>query len=230
MAIDLFDETMGLLAELERHGVPYAVAGALALAIHGVPRATTDIDLLVRRDDVEATLEVARARGFRVQALPMRFSDGLEVRRSSKVDATVMLTLDLLLVNENLEPVWASREPTGDAAGDVRPRRHVASPRGECPERPDGESPPPDQGRHVARRRHDAASSPVRPARRVPRLGAPAARLADVASSAPFRQPRAEGVPGDCGMVSRYNLRALSWKRRRRSARGKLLTIALNPA
>ena len=44
MAIDLFEETMGLLAELERHGVPYAVAGALALAIHGVPRATTDID------------------------------------------------------------------------------------------------------------------------------------------------------------------------------------------
>jgi hypothetical protein len=119
MAIDLFDETMGLLAELERHGVPYAVAGALALAIHGVPRATTDIDLLVRRDDVEATLEVARARGFRVQALPMRFSDGLEVRRSSKVDATVMLTLDLLLVNENLEPVWASRERVATERGDV---------------------------------------------------------------------------------------------------------------
>ena len=119
MAIDLFDETMGLLAELERHGVPYAVAGALALAIHGVPRATTDIDLLVRRDDVEATLEVARARGFRVQAPPMRFSDGLEVRRSSKVDATVMLTLDLLLVNENLEPVWASRERVATERGDV---------------------------------------------------------------------------------------------------------------
>jgi acetolactate synthase regulatory subunit len=119
MAIDLFDETMGLLAELERHSVPYAVAGALALAIHGVPRATTDIDLLVRRDDVEAILEVARARGFRVQALPMRFSDGLEVRRSSKVDATVMLTLDLLLVNENLEPVWASRERVATERGDV---------------------------------------------------------------------------------------------------------------
>jgi hypothetical protein len=119
MAIDLFDETMGLLAELERHGVPYAVAGALALAIHGVPRATTDIDLLVRRDDVEATLEVARARGFGVQALPMRFSDGLEVRRSSKVDTTVMLTLDLLLVNENLEPVWASRERVATERGDV---------------------------------------------------------------------------------------------------------------
>jgi hypothetical protein len=32
---------------------------------------------------------------------------------------------------------------------------------------------------------------------------APAARLADVASSTSLRQPRAEGVPGDGGMVSR---------------------------
>jgi hypothetical protein len=119
MALDLFEETMALLAELERHGVPYAVAGALALAVHGVPRATTDIDLLVRREDVEATLQVARARGFGVQALPMRFSDGLEVRRSSKVEAAEMLTLDLLLVNENLEPVWASRERVPTERGDV---------------------------------------------------------------------------------------------------------------
>jgi hypothetical protein len=119
MAIDLFEETMALLAELERHGVPYAVAGALALAIHGVPRATTDIDLLVRREDVEATLRVANARGFAVQALPMRFSDGFEVRRSSKVEAPMLLTLDLLLVNENLEPVWASRERVATERGGV---------------------------------------------------------------------------------------------------------------
>jgi hypothetical protein len=119
MAIDLFEETMGLLSELERQGVPYAVAGALALAIHGVPRATTDIDLLVRRDDVEASLKVASARGFGVRALPMRFADGLEVRRSRKIDGAVMLTLDLLLVNENLEAVWASRERVATERGSV---------------------------------------------------------------------------------------------------------------
>jgi hypothetical protein len=119
MAIDLFEETMALLADLERHRVPYALAGALALAVHGVPRATTDIDLLVRRDDVEATLDVASARGFGVQALPMRFSDGLEVRRVSKIEAALMLTLDLLLVDENLEPVWASRERVATERGAV---------------------------------------------------------------------------------------------------------------
>ena len=114
-----FEETTALLAELERHGVPYAVAGALALAIHGVPRATTDIDLLVRREDVEAALRVASTRGFSVSALPMRFLDGLEVRRSSKVEAAEMLTLDLLLVDENLEPVWAGRERVPTERGDV---------------------------------------------------------------------------------------------------------------
>ena len=119
MMIDLFEETMALLTELERHGVPYAVVGALALAIHGVPRATTDIDLLVRPDDVEATLRVAETRGFGVRALPMRFSDGLEVRRSSKVEAPLLLTLDLLLVNENLESVWASRERIATERGSV---------------------------------------------------------------------------------------------------------------
>ena len=119
MALNLFEETMALLAELERHGVPYAVAGALALAIHGVPRATTDIDLLVRREDVDAALRVASASGFGVQALPMRFSDGLEVRRSTKVETAEMLTLDLLLVNDNLEPVWASRERVPTEGGEV---------------------------------------------------------------------------------------------------------------
>jgi hypothetical protein len=110
VAFDLFAETVGLLADLERRTIPYAVAGALALAIHGVPRATTDIDLLVRPEDVDALLSIARARGFGIEALPMRFSDGMEVRRVTKAEGPDLLTLDLLLVNRNLEPVWASRE------------------------------------------------------------------------------------------------------------------------
>ncbi len=119
MPLSLFEETTALLAALERRDVPYAVAGAVALAIHGVPRATTDIDLLVRPESLEAALQVASARGFGVQALPMQFSDGLEVRRSTKVEAAEMLTLDLLVVNANLEPVWAGRERVLTGGGDV---------------------------------------------------------------------------------------------------------------
>ena len=110
MALDLFEETVALLGELERRGTPYALAGAIALAIHGAPRATTDIDLLVAPPDVDAVLDVARSRGFAVEALPMRFSDGLEIRRIVRAEGPELLTLDLLLVNRNLEPAWVSRQ------------------------------------------------------------------------------------------------------------------------
>ena len=119
MAIDLFDETMGLWLSSSATVCRTRWPGhwPWRSTASRAPRPTSTSS--VRRDDVEATLEVARARGFRVQALPMRFSDGLEVRRSSKVDAPVMLALDLLLVNENLEPVWASRERVATERGDV---------------------------------------------------------------------------------------------------------------
>lgn len=119
MGLDLFEETIGLLGDLERRGVPYAVAGAVALAIHGVSRATTDIDLLVDPRDLEAALGVARARHFGIEALPMTFSDGLEIRRVVKAEGTDLLTLDFLLVNVNLEPVWASRQRVLTERGEV---------------------------------------------------------------------------------------------------------------
>ena len=108
-SLDLFEETQQLLLALERQRIEYAIAGAVALAVHGAPRATTDIDLLIRKESLEAAAEVARKLGFVFEALPMRFPDGMEVRRLSKIAGEETLTLDLLLVNPNLEEVWASR-------------------------------------------------------------------------------------------------------------------------
>ena len=39
-----------VLAELERHGVEYALLGGTAMALHGFPRMTKDIDLILPRD------------------------------------------------------------------------------------------------------------------------------------------------------------------------------------
>ncbi len=110
MALDLFREAIEPLAALETESVDYAICGALALAVHGVPRATTDIDLLVSPEAIEAALSVARKRGFDVEALPMRFSDGIELRRVTKIQGAETLTLDLLLVNDMLKDVFLSRE------------------------------------------------------------------------------------------------------------------------
>jgi len=108
MAIDLYDELSRLVMALEKRDIEYAAVGAVALALHGAPRATTDIDLLVRPEAVD----LAREQGFLYEALPIRFSDGMEVRRVTKIETEEpheTLTIDFLLVNPNLGEVWSSR-------------------------------------------------------------------------------------------------------------------------
>lgn len=52
MNVDLIEQ---VLAALERHQVRYVVFGAVALALHGLPRATEDLDLFIApdRDNIE---------------------------------------------------------------------------------------------------------------------------------------------------------------------------------
>lgn len=120
MALELFDESRSLLRALDEDGVAYALAGAVALAVHGAVRATTDIDLLVQPAALEAALRTARRCGFTVAALPMRFADGMEVRRLTKLDEDGdALTVDFLLVDENLRSVWESRIEVATEFGSV---------------------------------------------------------------------------------------------------------------
>jgi hypothetical protein len=114
---NLQEELESLAASLETQRIPYAVCGGLALAIHGHPRATRDLDLLVSREDLERAKGVARARGFDLVAAPMVFSAGVEVHRLSKVDGRHILTLDLLVVGESLEVAWTSRLRVPTMAG-----------------------------------------------------------------------------------------------------------------
>lgn len=51
--MDLYEQLAMIVQELDAEGIPYALYGALALAVHGVPRATSDIDLIVPLDDAE---------------------------------------------------------------------------------------------------------------------------------------------------------------------------------
>jgi hypothetical protein len=50
-----YELTKKVLAALEREGVQYVVLGAVALALHGLPRATEDLDIFVapERDNIE---------------------------------------------------------------------------------------------------------------------------------------------------------------------------------
>lgn len=55
-------KTIAVLAALESHGVDYAVFGAVALNLHGIGRATEDLDIFVRpeRENIERLKESLR--------------------------------------------------------------------------------------------------------------------------------------------------------------------------
>jgi len=45
--IDLLAELRSVISSLDIAGIPYALCGGLAMAVHGFPRATVDIDILI---------------------------------------------------------------------------------------------------------------------------------------------------------------------------------------
>ncbi len=115
MTIDLIGELEALVDALCAEGIDYALCGGLALAVHGYPRATKDIDLLVRQEDCERVRKVAVRLGFDLHAQPMTFGadtpNERKVLRVSKADpdARQLISLDLILVTPIFEVVWTER-------------------------------------------------------------------------------------------------------------------------
>lgn len=108
--MNLFDELVALTAALDAAGVDYALIGGLAVAVWGVPRATKDIDLLVQGHDLEAAKAAVASLGFTLPGGPITFRDGVSIERLTRVRDGAMLTIDLMIVGENLASAWASRK------------------------------------------------------------------------------------------------------------------------
>lgn len=109
--MDLFAEVVSVTAKLDEAAIDYAICGGVALAIHGAPRATMDIDLMAREADLSRLRDVLRACGFTIEALPMTFSSsGVSIRRFTKIELDGRtLMVDVLLAEGSLEAVWQTR-------------------------------------------------------------------------------------------------------------------------
>lgn len=108
----LLDELSQLISALDDGGIEYAVCGGLALTIHGFPRATFDIDVLIRPESLEKAYEIAARFEYDIRGLDMSFKErAVEIRRVSKIDSDgEILPLDFLLVTRHIEDVWETRE------------------------------------------------------------------------------------------------------------------------
>ena len=114
--MDLLRELFAIAGALEDAALPFALAGGWALAIHGSPRATTDIDLLLPETALQRALTVVSALGFH-EPRTRSFGDGMEIVRVTKIASGAALTLDLLVARAPLDAALASRERLALAEG-----------------------------------------------------------------------------------------------------------------
>jgi len=97
---DAVDETIERLARrLDEEKIPYALIGAMAMALHGEWRFTQDVDILTTREGLEAIHERLVGRGY----VPV-FAGS----RKSLRDATTKVTIDFIMA--------------GDYPGDTTPK------------------------------------------------------------------------------------------------------------
>jgi hypothetical protein len=106
---DIDAELQAVVRGFEAHGILYAICGGVAVAVHGHPRATTDIDLIVDPLALDDARAILRGLGYSLEAAPMSFASGIEVRRISRVEAGEIFTLDLIPVTDPIRDVWEHR-------------------------------------------------------------------------------------------------------------------------
>lgn len=107
----LFDEMTALARAFDEAGIEYGLCGGLAMAVHGYPRATIDIDFLIRAESLKKGYEIAGELGYDIKGLDMSFKErAVEIRRVSKIDDEgEVLSFDMLLVTPQVEDVWENR-------------------------------------------------------------------------------------------------------------------------
>jgi hypothetical protein len=121
--LDLYEELTSVVQKLNEARIDYALCGRLALALFGIPRATVDTDILIRRESLERARELAHGCGYIMRAKPMAFAGGaVEIRRVSKKDEETgdRLPLDFLVVTPPLQKVWDTRREVEWEGGSLR--------------------------------------------------------------------------------------------------------------
>ena len=109
--MEIIEELYNLVDALAARSIPYAVCGGLAVAIHGRPRMTVDIDLVVAAEFIESAVKVAAEVGFDDVTgwvnLPKSELGIDRLYRVNKVQGSDFLTLDLLEIDSAENPLMA---------------------------------------------------------------------------------------------------------------------------
>ena len=100
--MNLYDEFFALIPYLNKLGARYAVIGGIAMAFHGRPRFTRDVDILLHPDDLPLIRLAFDRLGYHETAEPWTFRNtNLTLHRFLKIHGEEEMMMDVLLANSS---------------------------------------------------------------------------------------------------------------------------------
>ena len=96
--MNVFYEFHKIVQHFQREGVAYALIGGVAVAFHGYPRFTKDIDLLIGPTELARVTAILRREGYVKSSEPWTFkSTKLTLHRFLKVQELDEMMVDVLV-------------------------------------------------------------------------------------------------------------------------------------
>ena len=96
----LKDELLKIVVHLDQAGIDYALCGGLAVAVHGHPRMTKDIDILIRPESLEAAKAALADIAYDLESGLFRFNPNTDqesqMYRVSRAEDHHLMTLNLM--------------------------------------------------------------------------------------------------------------------------------------
>lgn len=119
--MDLAPDFNEFCALLRAHRVEFVIVGAHALAFHGAPRFTGDLDILIRPTEENATRLMGAIEAFGFPRPPLSAADVIQpVRMIEMGVAPVQIHVMSHVDGVSWDEVWASRE-TGPLGSETVP-------------------------------------------------------------------------------------------------------------
>lgn len=114
----LYNELRKIIDALDRNKIDYALCGGIAMAVHGRPRATVAIDILIGEESVDSVIQLVAQLGYTIRGRDLNF-DEIQIRRVSKVDrvSQELISLDMLVVTSEIQEIWQTRMKTNLEGG-----------------------------------------------------------------------------------------------------------------
>ena len=110
--LDISKELESITTLFRQERIHYALCGGMALAVHGIPRSTIDIDLMILSQDVPRAEECLSKLHYTMAGSVMSFASGnVVISRLSRrdTDSEDYLTVDLIQVTSALKSIWSGR-------------------------------------------------------------------------------------------------------------------------